>query len=92
MTGLPSLVQRAPGILYGLAVLFFLASLGLALIEINNTATHVEPGNPIVRQAVLRAVYQAALEAAYLAANGVVVHVLLAIWRNGAARQTGGGE
>ena len=92
MNGLPPLVQRAPGILYGLAVLFFLASLGLALIEINNTATHVEPGNPIVRQAILRAVYQAALEAVYIAANGIVVHVLLAIWRNGAQRPDGGGK
>ena len=89
MNGLPPMVQRAPSILYGLAVLFFLASLSLGIYEVSNTMGYAEPGNPVVRQAILRAVYQAALEAVYIAANGVVVHVLLAIWRNGARRPDG---
>ena len=92
MSGLPPIVQRAPGILYGLAILFFLASLGLAILEINGTLGYAEPGNPAVRQAMLRAVYQAALEAVYIAANGVVAHILIAIWRNGTPAQGGESE
>ena len=89
MNGLPPLVQRAPSILYGLAILFFLASLALGISDINATMGYTEPGNPIFRQAMLRAVYQAALEAVYIAANGLVAHILLAIWRNGVRPQDG---
>ena len=92
MSGLPTLVQRAPGILYGLAALFFLASLGLGLGDINTTMGYAEPGNPMVRQAVLRTIYQSALEAVYIAGNGVIAHILIAIWHNGARSQGGEGE
>jgi ABC-type spermidine/putrescine transport system permease subunit II len=88
VNGLPPIVQRAPGILYGLAILFFFASLGLTVHELSITMAHAEPGNPIVRQTMLRAIYQSALEAVYIAANGVLAHILIAIWRNGSRAQT----
>ena len=87
MSDLPLIVQRAPRILYGLAILFFLASLALGISDINITAGYAEPGNPVVRQAMLRAIYQSALEAVYIAANGVIVQILIAIWRNGSRTQ-----
>ena len=87
MNDLPPMVQRAPAILYGLAVLFFLASLALGIIDVNLTTGYAESGNPVVRQAMLRTIYQSALEAVYIAANGVIAHILIAIWRNGSRAQ-----
>jgi len=92
MNELPPLVQRAPSILYGAAGLFFLWSLGLTIGETNITMAGAEPGNPVVRLSMLRGLYQAALEAVYIAANGVVAHILIAIWRNGARPKRGGSE
>ena len=83
MTALPRLVHRAPQMFYAAAVLFFIASVALNHFELKSTMEYVETGNPAVRIARLRSIYQGALEATYLAGNGVLAHILLAIWRNG---------
>lgn len=82
MRDLPLLVLRMPRILYAAAILFFLWSFGLTLFEINATMGYVEPGNPVARLSMLRGLFQATLEAVYVAVNGVLVHILIAIWRN----------
>jgi hypothetical protein len=91
MTDLPKLVQRAPTFLYAAAGIFFFASLLLSLHEASGIPTNYDSTvRPLVLSALARAVYQAALEAVYLAANGVIVHILLAIWREGSARRASG--
>ena len=93
MTGLPPLVQRAPYLFYGAAVLFFFAAMALNMRELNAVPTsYDETMRPLVFTALARGFYQAALESLYLAANGVLAHILLAIWRDGAARRTRGDE
>ncbi len=92
MTQLPSLVQRAPSFLYGLAILLFLWSFALSYNEISLTSAGTESGDPVVRHAMLRGLYQATLDAVYVAANGVIAHILLAIWRSGAPPKGGGSE
>ena len=91
MKTLPPLVHRAPAILYGLAILFFVASFVLSIIDVNLTTGTAQAYDPIVRQAKLRGLYQAALEAVYIAANGVIAQILIAIWENG-VRPEGGDE
>jgi hypothetical protein len=92
MTRLPRLVQRAPALFYGAAVLFFLGSVLLNHLELQATMEFVNGSNPVVRLARLRALYQGALESLYIAANGVLAHILLAIWRDGGFRRERGGE
>jgi hypothetical protein len=86
MSGLPRIVQRAPALFYGAAVLFFLASVGLNYLELQTTMEYVNGSDPIVRLSRLRAMYQGALEALYIAANGVLAQILLAIWSDGRIR------
>ena len=83
MSGLPRIVQRAPALFYGAAVLFFLASVGLNYLELESTMEFVNGSNPMVRIARLRALYQGALESLYIAANGILAQILLAIWSSG---------
>jgi hypothetical protein len=90
MTGLPPLLLRVPKMLYAAAVLFFLASFGLTLIEVDSSFAYAEAGNPLIRQLLLRGLYQAALEALYIATNGVLAHILLAIWQNGRSQSVRG--
>jgi hypothetical protein len=85
MTVLPPLIRRVPTILYVAAALFFIASILLNHFELESTMEFARSHDPIVRSARLRAIYQGGLDAAFLAANGVIVHVLLAIWHNGLA-------
>ena len=92
MTGLPSLVQRAPSLFYGAALIFFVSAVVLNQMELNSTMAYADPGNPMVMLARLRGLYQAALESVYLAANGVIAHILIAIWRDRRAPRDGGGE
>ena len=80
MSDLPLFIRRAPSILYGLAILFFVASFVLSVTDIQITGEHAAEGDPLIRQAKLRALYQAALEAVYIAANGVVAQILLAFF------------
>lgn len=92
MTVLPPIIQRAPALFYGAAVFFFLASVLLNHLELQTTMEFVNGSNPAVRLARLRAVYQGALEALYIAANGVLAQILLAIWRSGSLRSEPGGQ
>ena len=83
MTTLPRLVQRAPQIFYGAAVIFFIFSVLLTHLQLGQLA-RMSAGSGIHDQLVfLSAYFQAAQTALFIAADGVIVHVLLAIWRNG---------
>jgi hypothetical protein len=92
MSHLPPFVMHAPRLLYSAAIFFFVWSLGLTWIELDSTMGYAGPDNAVVRLAFARALFQAALEAVYIAANGVVVHVLLAIWARGRAADPRGDE
>jgi hypothetical protein len=85
MRGLPSVVQRAPQLFYGAAAIVFVVSLALAYYELSAVSGYDDTygSNPAVRGVMLRAIFQAAVEAIHLVGTGVFVHVLLAIWRNG---------
>jgi|GEM_PF-1498971 len=85
MSSLPALVHRAPKILYIAAVLFFLGSMTLTLCEVSVTMGSGNDlhGNPMVRVAVLRGLYQALLDALHIAATGVLAHILIAVWSSG---------
>ena len=85
MTNLPQLVRRAPTIFYVAAISVFVASVALNHLELATTMEFADGRDPIVRMARLRAIYQGGLDAVYLAANGVIAHILLAIWENGRA-------
>jgi hypothetical protein len=87
--GLPPILRRAPTIFYGLAVLFFVASFVLSVIDVNMTMSGADTYDPVVRQAKLRGLYQAALEAGYMVANGVIAQILIAIWDRGIRRDEG---
>ncbi|HEX8217167.1 MAG TPA: hypothetical protein VF577_06860 [Allosphingosinicella sp.] len=94
MTDLPRLVQRAPTLFYGAAVLYFVASVVLTHLQLENAFQGGEPGRTdgYTRLALLSAWLQAAEGALYLAANGVIAQILLAIWRDGRGRTGGGGQ
>ena len=92
MKELPPIIRRAPAIFYGLAVLFFVASFVLTVREINFTTGYPDADNPIVLHGKLRGLYQAALEAVYILANGVIAQILIAIWDRGVRRDEGGDE
>lgn len=92
MTALPHMLRRAPTLFYGAAIIMFGWSMTMTYYETGSVSdpyglaeTHV------VRLTLLKGLYQSVLEAAYLAANGAIVHVLLAIWGKLAPSQTGAG-
>ena len=89
MSELPRLVQRAPAFFYGAAVLYFVGYLVLTHLQ-SEQAGGV--WDSFTKLALLSAWLQAFEGAVYLIANGVVVHVLLAIWRNGRGADAGGRE
>jgi hypothetical protein len=76
---LPSSVLRAPALLYGVAVVAFIASMGIAWSEVSSAYAYAEPGNPMIRQTMIRAFYQSAFDAICLAGTGLLAHILLAI-------------
>ena len=92
MTTLPPMLLRAPRLLYAAAVLVFLASFGLTYAEADATLSYAGGDNPMVRLVLARGLYQAALEAVYIAAYGAIAHVLIAIWQDGAMRRDRGGD
>ena len=91
MTGLPRIVQRTPEIFYGAAVLFFVASVILTHLQLPSMTG--EGGDPrldaFARLTVLNAWLQAAEGGIYIAAYGVLSHILLAIWRDGRSSSQG---
>ena len=91
MTSLPPLVLRAPRILYGAAVIYFFLAVGVTVMEMNVTMGG-DQSSPFSKLMMVRTLYQASLESLYLAANGVVAHILLAIWQDGRIGRNGGGD
>ncbi len=84
MTDLPKLVQRAPAIFYAAAILFFIGS--VVLLHLQLKGSHNGLGAPLDsygQVALLNGWLLAAENSLFLAANGVIIHILLAIWRNG---------
>ncbi len=92
MSGLPPMVARAPSLFFAGAVIFFVLSLLLSIFELNSSMGDVERTNPMYRLGVLRAALQAAEAAVYIAANGVVARLLIAIWEAVAAQRARGVE
>ena len=94
MRDLPILVRRAPGIFYGAAALAFVLSMALTFYEISTAMGYANDDgtNPAVRMAVLRALFQSALEAMYLLGTGVLAHILLAIWSGSGTTVADGGQ
>ena len=81
MKTLPPTLLRAPTLLYGAAVLMFFWSFAQSYYEVTSLAfVYAEGGDPVSRLTLIKAAYQAVLEALYLAATGATIHVLLAIW------------
>jgi hypothetical protein len=80
MTELPRFLQRAPHILYVTAAIVFIIAFALNVIEMKQTAAYSVPEDPLVTIAKLRIIYSASLDAIFVAANGLMIHVLLAIW------------
>lgn len=89
---LAPIILRMPKLIYGLAVLFFIWSFALSYFDLQSATAYADPENSAVRLMMLRALYQAALEAAYIALNGVIVQILLAIWHNGGVSTRRGDE
>ena len=80
MTELPRFLRRAPQILYVTAAMFFVAAVALNIIELRQTSAYSVLGDPLVAVAKLRVIYTSALDAIFIAANGLIVHALLMIW------------
>jgi uncharacterized membrane protein len=81
MKTLPDYVTQSPKFLYIAALVMFLGSTGLGSYELwlNNRYGSIGD-NPSLLLQRLRVVLDAANNAIYLAANGVILHVMLAIW------------
>jgi hypothetical protein len=92
MTVLPPVLLRAPRLFYAAAVFFFIASFGLSYLQIQQTMDTGGTHDAWVRMALLQALFQAALHAFYVAALGVIVQLLLAIWQDAAVRRDRGGD
>ena len=92
MIALPHTLHRAPTLFYGAAIIMFVWSMTMTYYE---TVTLKDPYNygadAIVRLTLLKGLYQSTLEAIYLAANGAIIHVLLAIWGKLTPSPTGAG-
>ena len=93
MKPLPQLVVRAPSIFYGLGVLVFFLSFSSTLYEIyGGSFQYASPGDPLVRAALWRGFTSSFTESIYLAANGVLFHILLAFWDRYNAKGEGIGK
>ena len=85
MSDLPRVVQRAPAFFYAGAVLFFIVSVVLLHLQLENSmgTGGADPSlSSYTRLAVLGGWLQAAEGAIYIAANGLLIRILLAIWSN----------
>jgi hypothetical protein len=80
MTELPRALHRAPRLIYAAAIAVFIFSVALGWSELSATHPYGEPENPVQRLLLMRILYQAGLDSIYLAATGVLAHLLLAIY------------
>lgn len=79
--GLPALVRRLPFIFYGLAVFLFVWNLGNQWMNLTTMMGYADPtlqGAMAYQKSI--ALYAALSDAAYMVANGAIVHVLIAIY------------
>ncbi|NNC72183.1 MAG: hypothetical protein HKN78_04825 [Sphingomonadaceae bacterium] len=86
MKPVPGILRKAPTIFYVLAALYFVGDFGLTVMDV--TAFEIgysETSDRIVRSELLRGFLNAAVNAAFLAANGVLFEILLAFWDRFAA-------
>ena len=81
MTELPDLMRRAPKIFYVLSFLFAAASFGLGYWELTvYTSPYANPGDPTVRLALVKALFQALQEALYIIGTGAFIDIAIRIW------------
>jgi hypothetical protein len=94
MRDLPKPVQRAPQFFYAAAILFFVASVVLTHLQLGNAVQGLDPGtaDSMTRLTLLASWLQAAEGSIYLAAYGVLSHILLAIWRDRHDRSAPGAD
>ena len=89
MSSLPRVIQRAPTFFYVAALLFFFGSVIITYVETQAALGYGEHGNAMLRSVLLRGAFNAALDSVYIAANGVLAQILLAIWENGRGTAAG---
>jgi hypothetical protein len=83
MSNLPDMLRRTPFVFYGLAAVFFVWSLANAWLLISQMGQYADPtmeGAFTAQKSA--ALFQAALEASYLVANGAMLQILIAIFDN----------
>lgn len=79
MTHLPQMLRRLPYLFYALAVLFFAWQLANQWATLSLTYQYGDDGGMHALGKSM-ALYAASTEAAYMFANGALVHVLIAIY------------
>ena len=81
MTGLPILLRRAPYLFYGMAVVFFVWYLANAWFGLAAINPYSDPSLEAIENIQKSDhLFRASLDAVYLAANGAIIHVLIAIY------------
>ena len=81
MTTLPQFLRRLPYVFYALAALFFVWNLGNQWFTLTTMGQYADPsleGVMAFQKSV--ALYGSLLEAAYILANGAMLHILIAIF------------
>jgi hypothetical protein len=78
MKQLPDMLRRLPFVFYGLAAVFFVWQLANQWASFS-VAFQYGDGDGMLTLSKSMALYSALLEAAYMIANGAVIHVLIAI-------------
>jgi hypothetical protein len=80
MSNLPQFVRRLPYVFYCLAIVFFAWNLGNQWVSLSQTYQYADPdGDAMGSLAKSMALLSAVSEAAYMIANGAIIHVLLAV-------------
>ena len=81
MTQLPMLLRRLPFIFYGFAVVLFVWNIANQWLNLTAMMGYGDPtlGDAMTYQKSL-ALYSAVSDAAYMVANGAIVHVLIGVF------------
>ena len=81
MTTLPQFLRRLPFVFYGLAVIFFVWNLGNQWVTLTAMGQYADPSlEGVMAYQKSVALYGAFVEAAYMLANGAMLHILIAIF------------
>ena len=78
MKPLPHMVRRLPSVFYGLGAVFFVWQLANQWMSLSITSQFGDES--ILALGKSMALYSASLEAAYMVANGAIIHVAIAIY------------